>query len=88
VDDKALHYLAALRDQVSSGAEQTGGYALNVYTGVTTIEHGIDPGSDEHDALLNDLVSGGYLAPHPQPIFKSQGVYRITLKGIAAVDRV
>jgi hypothetical protein len=88
VDDKALHYLAALRDQVSSGAEQTGGDALNVYTGVTTIEHGIDPGSDEHDALLNDLVSGGYLAPHPQPIFKSQGVYRITLKGIAAVDRV
>jgi hypothetical protein len=29
VDDKALHYLAALRDQVSPGAEQTGGDALN-----------------------------------------------------------
>jgi len=88
VDDKALHYLAALRDQVSPGAEQTGGDALNVYTGVTAIEHDIDPGSDEHDALLKDLVSSGYLAPHPQPIFRSQGVYRITLKGIAAVDRV
>ena len=88
MDDRALHYLAALRDQVSPGAEQTGGDALNVYTGVTAIEHGIEPGSDEHDALLKDLVSGGYLAPHPRPIFRSQGVYRITLKGIAAVDRV
>jgi hypothetical protein len=88
VDDRALHYLAALRDQVSPGAEHTGGDALNVYTGVTAIEHGIEPGSDEHDALLNDLVSGGYLAPHPRPIFRSQGVYRITLKGIDAVDRV
>jgi hypothetical protein len=53
VDDKALHYLAALRDQVSPGAEHTGGDALNVYTGVTAVEHGIEPGSDEHDALLN-----------------------------------
>jgi hypothetical protein len=88
VDDRALHYLAALRDQVSPGAEQTGGDALNVYTGVTAIEHGIEPGSDEHDALLNELVSGGYLAPHPRTIFRNQRVYRITLKGIAAVDRV
>ncbi len=88
MDDKALHYLAALRDQVPRGAEHTGGDALNVYTGDTAIEHGIEPGSDEHDALLNDLVSGGYLAPHPRPIFRSQGVYRITLKGIAAGDRV
>ena len=88
VDDKALHYLAALRDQVSPGAEQTGGDALNVYTGVTAIEHGIEPGSDEHDALLNELVGGGYLAPHPRTIFRNQRVYRITLKGIAAVDRV
>jgi hypothetical protein len=88
VDDKALHYLAALRDQVSPGAEQTGGDALNVYTGVTAIEHGIEPASDEHDALLNELVGGGYLAPHPRTIFRSQRVHRITLKGIAAVDRV
>ena len=87
VDDRALHYLAALRDQVPPGAEQTGGDALNVYTGVVARELGIEPGSDEHDGLLNELVSGEYLAPHPRTIFRSQRVYRITLKGIDAADR-
>jgi hypothetical protein len=58
-----------------------------VYTGVAAVEHGIEPGSDEHDALLNDLVSGGYLAPHTRASFRSQGVYRITLKGIDTAER-
>jgi hypothetical protein len=87
VDDRALHYLAALRDQVPPGAEQRGGDALNVNTAVTALELGIESGAPEHDALLSELVRGGYLAPHPRTIFKSQGVYQITRKGIDIGDR-
>ena len=64
VDDRALHYLAALRDQVPPGAEQTGGDALNVYTGVVARELGIEPGSDEHDGLLNELERLPWLLSH------------------------
>jgi hypothetical protein len=86
VDDLARTYLTALRDQLPQRTEGLRTDAFNVETGPVAIGFGIVPGSDEHDALLGQLVRGGYLENHPQTIMRSQGVYRITRKGIAEVD--
>jgi DNA-binding MarR family transcriptional regulator len=84
VETKTLEFLRRLRDQVR-GRERFGEDHRNVYTGDVARELGMD--RPEYERRLEELVSAGYLLPHPNILFERQGVYRITDEGIAAADQ-
>jgi hypothetical protein len=86
VDEKTYALLVALREQVPWAPERSGGDSLNVNAWDAAVTVGMEPGSTEHCLRIDDLVSGGYLTPHPRPIFRRQWVYQITLQGIATAE--
>jgi len=47
---------------------------------------GLKPEEDEFDALLKELLRGGYIEPYPSPSLALNGLYRLTDRGIAAAD--
>jgi hypothetical protein len=47
---------------------------------------GLKPEEDEFDALLKELLGGGYIAPYPSSSLAVHGLYRLTDRGIAAAD--
>ncbi len=49
---------------------------------------GVRPGEDEFDALLKELLRGGYIEPYPSPTLAANGLYRVTDRGISATDGV
>ncbi len=50
------------------------------------ISIGVDPGGSECDALVEELLRGGYIEPYPSPSLTAHGLYRLTDRGIAAAD--
>ena len=47
---------------------------------------GLKPEDIEFDALLKELLRGGYIEPYPSPSLAMHGLYRLTDQGIAAAD--
>jgi hypothetical protein len=47
---------------------------------------GLKPDEDEFDALLKELLRGGYIAPYPSPSLAAHGLYRLTDRGITAAE--
>jgi hypothetical protein len=47
---------------------------------------GLKPEEGEFDALLKELLQGGYIEPYPSPSLAAHGLYRLTDSGISAAD--
>ena len=47
---------------------------------------GIKPEGTEFDALVEELLRGGYIAAYPSPTLTAHGLYRLTDSGISAVE--
>ncbi len=47
---------------------------------------GVKPKEDEFDALVEELLRGGYIEHYPSPTLAVEGLYRVTNRGIAAAD--
>ena len=45
---------------------------------------GVKPEDGEFDALLEELLRGGYIEAYPSPTLAAHGLYRLTDRGIAA----
>ena len=48
---------------------------------------GVKPEGREFDALVEELLRVGYLAAYPSPTLTAHGLYRLTDRGIAAIDK-
>ncbi len=46
----------------------------------------IEPGSLDFDRRIGELMRADYLDPSPNITLTAQGVYKVTLEGIAAAD--
>jgi hypothetical protein len=57
-----------------------------VQAGDPAREMGIDPGYDEYERRLADLVRMGYLIENPNPAMLELGYYEITDEGIDVAD--
>ena len=47
---------------------------------------GLKPEEGEFNALLKELLQGGYIEPYPSPSLAAHGLYRLTDRGISAAD--
>jgi hypothetical protein len=47
---------------------------------------GVEPEGEEFDALVEELLRGGYIEHYPSPTLAVEGLYRVTNRGIAAAD--
>jgi hypothetical protein len=47
---------------------------------------GVKPEEDEFDALVEELLRGGYIEPYPSPTLAAEGLYRVTDRGVAAAN--
>ena len=83
MDQTTRKFLRRLRHR-ARGQECFGEDHRNVYTGDVARELGMD--RPEYERRLEELVGAGYLLPHPNILFERQGLYRITVDGIAAAD--
>jgi hypothetical protein len=83
MSNKALGMLKHMRRQIRMQGIQ-GTRAASVWGAARSI--GLKPEEDEFDALLKELLRGGYIAPYPSPSLAAHGLYRLTDRGIAAAD--
>jgi hypothetical protein len=81
MSDKALRMLKHMRQQIP----MQGTRAASVWGAARSI--GLNPeGEGEFDALLKELLRGGYIEPYPSPSLAAHGLYRLTDSGISAAD--
>jgi len=86
MSEKALRMLKHMRVQVRMQILMQGTRAASVWGAARSI--GLKPEEDGNgfDALLKELLRGGYIAPYPSPSLAAHGLYRLTDRGIAAAD--
>jgi hypothetical protein len=80
MSEKALRMLKNMRMQIPI----QGTRAASVWGAARSI--GLKPEEGEFDALLKELLRGGYIAPYPSSSLATHGLYRLTDRGIAAAD--
>jgi hypothetical protein len=84
MSDKALRMLKHMRRQIRMHVLISGTRAASVWSAARTI--GVKPEEGEFDALLKELLWGGYVEPYPSPSLAAHGLYRLTDSGISAAD--
>ena len=80
---KALRMLKHMRRQIRMQGIQ-GTRAASVWGAARSI--GLTPEEGEFDALLKELLRGGYIEPYPSPTLAAHGLYRLTDSGISAAE--
>jgi hypothetical protein len=80
MSEKALRMLKHMRKQIPI----QGTRAASVWGAARSI--GLEPEEGEFDALLKELLRGGYIAPYPSPSLAAHGLYRLTDSGISVAD--
>ena len=80
MSEQALRMLKHMRVQIP----MQGTRAASVWGAARSI--GLKPDEDEFDALLKELLRGGYIAPYPSPSLAAHGLYRLTDRGITAAE--
>jgi hypothetical protein len=83
MSDKALRMLKHMRRQIRMQGIQ-GTRAASVWGAARSI--GLMPEEGEFDALLKELLRGGYIEPYPTPSLAAHGLYRLTDSGISAAE--
>ena len=83
MSEKALRMLKHMRVQIRMQGIQ-GTRAASVWGAARSI--GLKPEEGEFDALLKELLRGGYIEPYPSPSLAAHGLYRLTDLGISAAD--
>ena len=83
MSEKALQMLKHMRRQARMQG-LLGTRASSVWSAAHAI--GVKPEEGEFDALLNELLRGGYVEPYPSPSLAAHGLYRLTDSGISAAD--
>jgi hypothetical protein len=84
MSDKALRMLKHMRMQIRMQIPIQGTRAASVWGAARSI--GLKPEEGEFDALLKELLRGGYIEPYPSSSLAAHGLYRLTDRGIAAAD--
>jgi hypothetical protein len=84
MSEKALRMLKHMRMQIRMRIPMPGTRAASVWSAARTI--GVKPEEGEFDALLKELLRGGYVEPYPSPSLAAHGLYRLTDSGISAAD--
>ena len=80
MSDKALLMLKHMRKQILGQPAQDAsvrGAALSI---------GVKPEGSEFDALVEELLRGGYIAVYPSPTLTAHGLYRLNELGISAAE--
>ena len=89
MSEKALgmlkHMRMQIRMQIRMQNPMPGTRAASVWRAARTV--GVKPEEDEFDALLKELLRGGYIEPYPSSSLAAHGLYRLTDRGIAAADQ-
>ena len=83
MNDKALEMLKHMWMQMRM-QELLGTRAASVWRAARTI--GVKPEEGEFDALLKELLRGGYIEPYPSSSLAAHGLYRLTDSGISAAE--
>ena len=83
MSDKASLVLKHMRMQIRMQGLY-GTRAASVWRAARSI--GLKPEEGEFDALLKELLRGGYIEAYPSPSLAAHGLYRLTDQGIAAAD--
>lgn len=78
MSDKALRMLKHMQRQVARQMTRDASAREAAFS------IGVDPEGNECDALVEELLRGGYLEPYPIPTLTAHGLYRLTDRGIAA----
>jgi hypothetical protein len=84
MSEKALRMLKHMRVQIRWLIPIQGARAASVWGAARSI--GLKPEEGEFDALLKELLGGGYIEPYPSPSLALNGLYRLTDRGIAAAE--
>jgi hypothetical protein len=84
MSEKALRMLKHMRKQIRMQIPIQGTRAASVWGAARSI--GLEPEEGEFDALLKELLRGGYIAPYPSPSLAAHGLYRLTDSGISVAD--
>ena len=83
MSEKALRMLKHMRVQIRVQGIQ-GTRVASVWGAARSIGLKLEEG--EFDALLKELLRGGYIEPYPSPSLALNGLYRLTDRGIAAAE--
>ena len=83
MSEKALRMLKHMRVQIRVQGIQ-GTRVASVWGAARSIGLKLEEG--EFDALLKELLRGGYIEPYPSPSLALHGLYRLTDWGIAAAE--
>ena len=86
MDEKTLHFLRLMREQIRDKSTGRNKYTRVVSSGDAARELGMAPGYPEYETRLADLMRLGYLHPHPNRTLDAQGLHLITTTGVAAAD--
>ena len=84
MSDKALRMLKHMRVQIRWLIPVRGTRAASVWGAARSI--GLKPEEGEFDALLKELLRGGYIEAYPSPSLAAHGLYRLTDSGMSAAD--
>jgi hypothetical protein len=84
MSEKALQMLKHMQMQIRMQIPMQGTRAASVWGAARSI--GLKPEEGEFDALLKELLRGGYIAPYPSPSLAAHGLYRLTDSGVSAAD--
>ncbi len=82
MSDKALRMLKHMRRQI------LGQPARDVEVRGAAISAGVDPGGDECESLVEELLWDGHIQRYPSPSLTAHGLYRLNDSGIVAADGV
>jgi hypothetical protein len=58
--------------------------ARYVVVRAAAVSIGVDPGGNECECLVDELLQAGYIQSYPSPSLTAHGLYRLTDRGIAA----
>jgi hypothetical protein len=84
MSEKALLMLKHMRAQIRWLIPVRGTRAASVWGAARSI--GLKPEEGEFDALLKELLRGGYIEAYPSPSLAAHGLYRLTDAGISAAE--
>jgi hypothetical protein len=84
MSEKALRMLKHMRVQIRWLIPVRGTRAASVWGAARSI--GLKPEEGEFDALLKELLRGGYIEAYPSPSLAAHGLYRLTDSGISAAE--
>jgi hypothetical protein len=84
MSEKALRMLKHMRVQIRWLIPVRGTRAASVWRAARAI--GVKLEEDEFDALLKELLRGGYIEAYPSPSLSAHGLYRLTDSGISAAE--